>query len=1500
MSAFPTHKNQNRGAIMIRVIHTVSFFHRFRKFSLLTFLLAGNALPAVAQDLVITGVVDGPLTGGVPKAIEICVRNDVADLSVYGLGSANNGGGSDGEEFTFPAGPASAGTFLYVASEAGGFTDFFGFAPTYTSGAASINGDDAIELFMSGSVVDVFGDIDASGTAQPWDYQDGWAYRSGGSGPDGSTFVLANWIFSGPNALDGETVNASSAAPFPIASYPACEAQEPSPDVLLSEIVVTPTGGEFIEIHNPTGATIDLSDVYITDATFAGGGTYYYNIVTGTNAGGGGFSDFHARFPGGATIAAGDYQAISLAGSDGFFAAYGVAPDYELFEDGVSADGVPDMLEALPGSINGQGGLTNSGEVVILYAWDGESDLVQDIDYVVWGDKDEAVDKTGVGVDGPDADSDASFYLADTVIASQGVVADTAHDIGESFQRVDFNEGSELQTGGNGLTGSDETSEDLQTTWETAAATPGAAPPGPPEPPAVAIIINEILADPASGLAGDANGDGVRDSTEDEFVEIVNASGADVDISGWTLADGFTVRHEFPAGSILPDGCSVVVFGGGTPTGAFGISLVQTASTGALGLNNNGDNLTLSNGGSDVATANYGSEGGDNQSLTLDPDITGVPPLVKHSIATGSAGAVFSPGTRVDGSQFSGCPSVWVINEINADPASGSDGDANGDGDGNFSADEFVEIVNRSGQDIDISGWTLADGFSVRHEFPAGSVVFNGCSVVVFGGGTPTGAFGNSLVQTASGGSLGLNNGGDTLTLNNGASDVSTAGYGGEGGDNQSLTLDPDVSGLPPYVKHSLASDSGGVLFSPGTKIDGSPFDGCPITAAVYEIQGAGDESPLVGTRVIATGVVTALAPDGFFMQLPLDMADGDPDTSDGIFVFTGDAPTVSVGDQVEVVGTVSEFFGFTEISGSPLVTVTGTGAVPAPVVLDATLPSPDPAAPGCSLEFECYEGMLVEIVDGTVTGPNQRFGTDPVAEVYITAAPARTFREPGVAYPGLTMPPIPTWDGNPEVFELDPDKLGLPNRVIPAGSSFSATGVIGYEFGGYELWPFALDVTAAPLPVAVRAREPGELTVGTLNLFRLFDDIDDPADGDRNDAVVATDEYQRRLAKFSAHIRTVLGAPDILAVQEVESLAVLNDLAAVIASDDPGVSYRAYLEEGNDVGTIDVGFLVRDNIRVDTVTQLGKDETFVNPITSGIDILHDRPPLLLQGSVQLAWGSYPIDIMAVHNRSLGGIDGSEGLRVRVKRLRQAESIAMKVQSLQDANPDVRLIVTGDFNDFEFTDGFVDAIGVISGNFDPLTSLVCSEVTCVGDLVEPNLDNQVFWVPDNERYSFIFQGSAQVLDHALTSGKLAAEVSGVQFGRGNADAAVDLINDDGSADAGDLPLRSSDHDGLVVYINGDSDADGVANDDDACPATRLPEGVPTESLGTNRFADTDGDGIFDTTPSIGGGPNRAFDLGDTAGCSCEQIIAAEGLGEGHTKFGCSISAMEDWVYRVTP
>ena len=131
-------------------------------------------------------------------------------------------------------------------------------------------------------------------------------------------------------------------------------------------------------------------------------------------------------------------------------------------------------------------------------------------------------------------------------------------------------------------------------------------------------------------------------------------------------------------------------------------------------------------------------------------------------------------------------------------------------------------------------------------------------------------------------------------------------------------------------------------------------------------------------------------------------------------------------------------------------------------------------------------------------------------------------------------------------------------------------------------------------------------------------------------------------------------------------------------------------------------------------------------------------------------------------------------------------------------------------------------------------------------------------------------------------------VRGFAYGRGNADAAVDLINDATTL------LRSSDHDALVLFLTKDKDGDGVNDDADVCPATAIPETLERE-LGTNRFALTDGDFDFDTTAPNGKGPGRAYSTVDTAGCSCSQIIDALGLGNGHRKFGCSIGVLDNWV-----
>lgn len=212
--------------------------------------------------LAITGVIDGPLTGGLPKAIELIALEDISDLSIYGIEAANNGSASTGQEFTFPAISVAAGSYIYVASETSGFTSFFGFPPTFTASVANINGDDAILLFEAGVIVDAFGTVGQDGTGTAWEHVDGWAYRNPGSLPS-PVFDASQWLFSGIDALDGTTTNATAPTPFPVASYvPAIQ------PLVINEVLGSTTGTdvEYIELFGTPGESLAGKSLIIIES----------------------------------------------------------------------------------------------------------------------------------------------------------------------------------------------------------------------------------------------------------------------------------------------------------------------------------------------------------------------------------------------------------------------------------------------------------------------------------------------------------------------------------------------------------------------------------------------------------------------------------------------------------------------------------------------------------------------------------------------------------------------------------------------------------------------------------------------------------------------------------------------------------------------------------------------------------------------------------------------------------------------------------------------------------------------------------------------------------------------------------------------------------------------------------------------------------------------------------------------------------------------------------
>lgn len=259
--------------------------------------------------------------------------------------------------------------------------------------------------------------------------------------------------------LDARADAAIDAAPEPDA--PPFDPAAGSP-LLLSEVVLTPTDGELIELVNITDQRVDLSRFFLTDSGS------YFRLPGGApvldNA------DFIAKFPAGASVPAHGVVTVAVSTTTDFLANYGIAPTFSI------ADGTMEVVAAAATP-----NLTNGGELVAVFFWDGATDVVADADLVLAGSPsavNAVIDKSGVQIDGPDGDAAATAYAIDA--RSIGIQMGTP-GAGESTKRIAREAGHEVQDGaGNGLGGDDETSEDTGATWDAvtfSAPTPGAVPP---------------------------------------------------------------------------------------------------------------------------------------------------------------------------------------------------------------------------------------------------------------------------------------------------------------------------------------------------------------------------------------------------------------------------------------------------------------------------------------------------------------------------------------------------------------------------------------------------------------------------------------------------------------------------------------------------------------------------------------------------------------------------------------------------------------------------------------------------------------------------------------------------------------------------------------------------------------------------------------------------------------------------------------------------------------
>jgi predicted extracellular nuclease len=668
-----------------------------------------------------------------------------------------------------------------------------------------------------------------------------------------------------------------------------------------------------------------------------------------------------------------------------------------------------------------------------------------------------------------------------------------------------------------------------------------------------------------------------------------------------------------------------------------------------------------------------------------------------------------------------------------------------------------------------------------------------------------------------------------------------------------------------PFSFTIQVTDSGSNVAQKQFQLAVNPAPTCAPTHTIAQIQGSGDTSPLARTTVTTSGIVTGAKSNGFFIQMPAP-GDGDTTTSDGVFVFTSSAPppVAITGNDVCVTGNVQEFIPTsdpasppqTEIaSASNIFAISTANALPPPVVLGAA--DTDPA--GGIDQLEKYEGMRVRVESLTVTAPtegnvNEANATATSNGVFygVISGISRPFREPGIETPD-PLPAgspccVPIFDANPERLRVS--TLGQTGSVaLDVTTGATVTNLVGpldYAFRSYTILP---DPATPPVSsgglagaIPVRTAAAGEFTVASANIERFFDTTNDP----ESDAVLTPTAFSNRLNKVSLQIRQVMRTPDVIGLEEVEHLTTLQAIASkvngdAVAAGDPAPNYQAYLAEGNDIGGIDVGLLVKTTrVNVIEVTQQGKDTVYTDPSSGMPATLNDRPPLILRATINQGGGGapFPITVIVNHLRSLSGVDDpADGGRVRAKRRAQAEFLANLIQTRQATDPEEHIVSIGDYNAFQFNDGYVDVVGTIKGVPTPSDQVVLASA----DLVNTDLIDLVDEAPASERYSFVFDGNAQELDHVLVSQNLQKLQRGLQYGRTNADFPESFRND------ASRPERISDHDPLVAYFMLPvSTATTVAADSDpsvfgqtvtfTATVTATPPGAGTPT-GTVQFSD---------------------------------------------------------------
>jgi predicted extracellular nuclease len=499
---------------------------------------------------------------------------------------------------------------------------------------------------------------------------------------------------------------------------------------------------------------------------------------------------------------------------------------------------------------------------------------------------------------------------------------------------------------------------------------------------------------------------------------------------------------------------------------------------------------------------------------------------------------------------------------------------------------------------------------------------------------------------------------------------------------------------------------------------------------------------------------------------------DGDDATSDAILVFgsSSDSSSVSIGDLVEVTGEVTEFIPGGARTGNqpttqivnPMYTIIASGqALPAPVEIGAGKRLPPTSSLAESIVFwESMESMIVKVLDPIAVSGTTRFG-----ETFVrTGGQVTSVSERGT----LNIGPA---DYNPERIQIEGDNV----KVDVGATLEDVVGVLSYNFGEYEiLGTYDVKTPSALSPTVTSFKNSGSsVLIGSYNVLNL-EVVDDLSTG--------------RFALIAQHIVTNMGAPDIVALQEVQDNDGATGTESTVTS--ASLTLQTIIDEINKISSnsnyqfIDNTFIGDDtnggepggNIRTAflyNANRVSYDEATLNAVVDPVDqqtnsenpFFNSRLPL----AATFSFMGQAIEVVNVHLASKGGSAPTTGSDAQPFEFRQSDadvngSVDQRFVMSQAIRKYVsgkdNVVVLGDFNEFEFN--------------LPLVNLLDTPLT-----------NLAFTVPAGERYSYIFNGNSQALDHIFVSP--AFEGSKLEFVHVNCEFA-------------DTPERASDHDPVVASI----------------------------------------------------------------------------------------------------